>query len=95
VGYGEEIVRFRRAEAKLGAALQVARAKNLSPALWKTAEVLQQTCVKEREVVERDNRSIYREVVPNDPDLPDLGTSSYQGCGYSCLCPTLAASAIS
>ena len=46
-------MRFRRAEAKLGAALQVARAKNLSPALWKTAEVLQQTCVKEREVVER------------------------------------------
>ena len=80
---------------KLGGALQVARAKNLSPALWNTAEVLQQTCVKEKEVMERNNRSIYLEVVPNDPDLPDLGTSSNQGCGHSCLCPTLVAFAIS
>lgn len=75
-GYGEEIARLNAAQRVLEEALASARRVNLHESITNTAQQLLRQVVRNKEAAEKDNRTIYMEVVPEERDLKEISAIS-------------------
>jgi len=71
-GHGEEITRLCRSEKFLQQALNVAQRVDNAPALSAGAEVMIRTVQTAKAAAERDNSTVYLEVVPQDHSLASV-----------------------